>query len=253
MKTALYLRVSTDGQVGEDRYGLAAQREAVRAYAAKNGLDIVGEYVDEGISGAKLDRPALNDLLAAARKRRFERVLVAKLDRLARDLYLQLFIEKELLVADVEVVSVAEPFSNSDPMSRAMRQIVGVFAELERATIAQRLAGGRREKARDGGYAGGGVPLGYRPDTERRELVVDQEKADAVRRAFEIRSQFRGRSLSKIAEQLNAEGYTTATGRPFSKVQVHRVLSRRRFYEGGYRYGKVDPVEVAEGRHTAIL
>ena len=64
MKQAIgYCRVSTDGQIGEDKFGLEAQREQIKLYALSNGYEVVDWAVDEGISGATLDRPALNELL----------------------------------------------------------------------------------------------------------------------------------------------------------------------------------------------
>lgn len=246
---AAYLRVSTAGQLGEDRFGLEEQRDAVETFARAQDFEIVKWYADEGVSGAILDRPALQELLQDAEGDGFEAVLVAKMDRVARDLYVQLFVEKELLVRGTEIVSVTEPVAGSDPMSRAFRQMMGVFAELEKSVIALRMAGGRRQKAKQGGYAGGSPAIGYTATRGGKVLELDAEKAQTVRRVFEIEDSHPEWTLQEIAAALNEEGHTTAQGKTFHPMQVKRVLDRREFYAGQYKYAGIE----AEGKHAAIL
>src|SRR5437879_9903185 len=103
-----YLRVSTPGQV-EDGLGLQIQQDQIQAYLKRNPtLTLARTFRDEGLSGSTLDRPALKALLTEAKEKHFTKVIVPKLDRLARDLYVQLFLEKELLIHGIEVVSLAE-------------------------------------------------------------------------------------------------------------------------------------------------
>ena len=247
-KAAGYLRVSGEGQLGEDRYGLAAQREAIETYAKAEGYEVAEWYVDEAISGATLDRPELTRLLNDAGGK-FAFVIVAKMDRIARDLMAQLWIEKELLRGDVELISVAEPFRGQDPANVLFRQIIGAFAQFERARIAERMAGGRKQKARGGGYAGGGAPIGYTAEKGAKVLALDAEKAETVRRVFELADANPGASLEALAGMLNAEGHTTAQGAIWRKAQVKRVLDRRDFYAGTYTYAGIK----AEGQHEAII
>jgi site-specific DNA recombinase len=247
-KAAGYLRVSTEGQIGEDRFGLEAQREAVEAYAKAEGYEVAEWYVDEAVSGATLDRPELTRLLNDAGGK-FAFVLVAKMDRLARDLMAQLWIEKELLRGNVELISVAEPFRGQDPANVLFRQVIGAFAQFERARIAERMAGGRKQKARGGGYAGGGAPIGYTAEKGAKVLSLDAEKAETVRRLFELREECTGASLEALAGMMNAEGLTTAQGAIWRKAQVKRVLDRREFYAGAYSYAGIQ----AEGKHEAII
>lgn len=249
MKAAAYLRVSTEGQTGEDRFGLAAQKEAVEGYAQAQGVEIVGWYIDEAVSGATLDRPELTRLLADAEAEAFGTVVVAKMDRVARDLMAGLWIEKELLRCGVELVSVAEPFRGQDPANVLFRQIIGAFAQFERARIAERMAGGRKQKAHAGGYAGGGAPIGYTAERGSKILHLDGEKADTVRRVFDLVDENPGASLQALADMLNAEGHTTAQGATFKKMTVKRILGRRDFYAGAYTYAGIE----AEGKHEAII
>ncbi len=248
-RAVAYLRVSTEGQGGEDRYGLPAQRAAIESFANEKGIEIVEWYTDDGYSGGVLDRPALQALLESASKDSFEVVLVAKIDRIARDLFIQLWVEKELAKRGVDIISAGEPFHGSDPMTVAFRQMAGVFAQLEKHIIHSRMSAGRKQKARTGSYAGGGIPLGYKQLPAKKGLTIDEAKVETVRRIFELREANPKWLLDRVAEALNAEGHTTATGKPFSRVQVWRVLRNDPFYRGTYKYSGVE----AKGRHPAIL
>jgi site-specific DNA recombinase len=249
MKAAAYLRVSTEGQVGEDKFGLPAQKEAILEYAKNHGIEVVAFFEDNGISGATLDRPGLQQLIHESGTETFHSVLVAKMDRVARDLYTALFIEKELLLNGVEIISVSEPVGGSDPMNTAFRQMMGVFAELEKSMITMRMAGGRRQKALTGGYAGGRAAIGYHAERGAKVLNVDKSKVRTVRRVFELWDEHPDWALRQLAEKLNEEGHTTAQGKPFQPMQVKRILDREAFYRGTYVYAGIE----AEGKHEAII
>ncbi len=248
-KAVGYLRVSTDGQTGEDKFGLAAQKEAIEAFAAQNGYEIVEWYADEGVSGALIERPGLRALEDAAKEKGFSIVLVAKMDRIARDLFAQLYIEKNLLIHGVELVSVAEQFRGNDPANVLFRQIIGAFAEFEKSRIAERMSGGRKQKAKTGGYSGGGAAIGYKAVRGGKKLEIDNEKIGVVRRVFEIRQAYPEWTLRQIAAQLNKEGYKTAQNKEFHAVQVMRILDREDFYRGTYKYLDIK----AQGQHQAII
>lgn len=90
MRATGYLRVSTDAQAGEDRFGLESQTEAIRNFAKGEGYNLISWYTDAGVSGGTLERPELQGLLQDSQTGQFEVVLVAKMDRVARDLMAQL-------------------------------------------------------------------------------------------------------------------------------------------------------------------
>ena len=235
MRATGYLRVSTDAQAGEDRFGLESQTEAIRNFAKGQGYDLVSWYTDAGVSGGTLERPELQRLLEDSRTGQFQVVLVAKMDRVARDLMAQLWLEKELLRSDVEIVSVAEPFRGQDATNRLFRQIIGAFAEFEKARIADRMSGGRKVKASQGKYAGGGTPLGYKAQRGVGKYLLDPDKAVAVKRTFEMADE--GLNLQEIADRLNQEGLSTAHGDTFHRTQVRRILLHKDVYLGTYSYG----------------
>lgn len=123
-KVVGYMRVSTEGQVGEDKFGLAEQQDIIEDYCTRNNLNLLRIYEDEGIGGANLEkREGLQKLLQDAETDGFDEVIVAQLDRIARNLFLQLWIEKELLKNEVKIFSVSEPYGQDDPTVKMMRQM----------------------------------------------------------------------------------------------------------------------------------
>jgi DNA invertase Pin-like site-specific DNA recombinase len=245
-----YLRISTDGQ--EAGNGLDVQRQHIAAWAAANGVTVT-RYVQDVESGSKEDRAGLAELRAATASGRVARVLVYRLDRLARDVVLSESLYRELS-ARASVVSVSESFGEGFT-GNLMRQIIAAFAEYERAVIAGRLKGGRRESARaKGTFSGGPGVMGYRPTGTRQNRgygalqVVDSE-AEAVRLAFDLRGQ--GLTLQKVADELNAKGFRTVKGSTFGPVQVMRVLDREEFYRGAGVLAR--SYDAATGAHSPIL
>jgi DNA invertase Pin-like site-specific DNA recombinase len=251
MKAIGYCRVSTDSQNGADSFGLETQRDSVMKYCASNSLELVQIYEDPALSGSlpPMERPGLHALLEALKADEIEKVIVTRLDRLARDTMLSLWLMKEIKKLRAELVSIAEPGCWEDPTQKLLLTMVAAFAEFEKSLITSRLSSGRKTKARQGGYAGGKAPIGYRAERGGKALTLDEEKARTVKRVFELREAMPDAPLQKIADILNAEGFTTKEGKPFHPMQVKRILDRRTFYEGVYRYSKIE----AEGQHKAIL
>ena len=160
MKAAIYVRVSTADQHVE------SQLYDLRELAQKRGLEIVKEYRDCGISGRRARRPGLDALLADAQQKRFQVVLVAAFDRVARSVkhFLQLMDEFESL--DVVFISRRENIDTSGPMGRLFLTLIGSIAELESDLIRERvLAGLRRAKA-------DGVRIGRQPMNLNRPAIV---------------------------------------------------------------------------------
>lgn len=244
-----YTRVSTDEQAASG-YGLVAQEERIRAYAKAMSIDLAEVVADDGYSGAALDRPGLVALLERIQAGEVATVVIAKLDRLSRSLrnLLNLYAD-EFEKNGVALVSVAEQFDTSTSSGRLFFQMVGSFAEFERNVITERTSGGRKEKARKGGYSGGKAPVGYRAVRGQKTLSVDPDGARLVRRAFELRDMMPKATLQTLADHLNAEGYKSPQGAVLRPVQVKRILDRRAFYEGQYRYAGIE----AEGQHAALL
>ena len=236
-----YCRISTLSQA--DNYGLASQKAEISKYiSAHPNIRLIRTYCDQG-SGVDLNRKELQRLLADAASKTFTKVLVPRTDRLSRDLYGALFIEKTLLIHSVTVVSCSEPLSGADPITTALRQVITVFACLERELIKNRCAAGRKQKFLDGGFATGRPALGY--IVHDGALVVDQREADIVR---QIRRWRWGRSsYCEIARRLNEAGHRTKLGRFFSGNSIKYILGN-----GVYRQRVKYLGEEIEGAHDAI-
>jgi site-specific DNA recombinase len=247
IKAAAYIRVSTDEQA-ESGYSLQLQRERITAQITAKGWELYNTYEDGGQSGGKLERPALQEMLSDIDAGEIQAVVIYKLDRLSRKqrdtMYL---IEDRFLAKNVELLSISESLDTSSPTGRAMIGMLSVFAQLERDTITERLSGGRKQKAKGGGYAGGNCAIGYSTTRGTKALQADNDKSEAVRRVFVLNAE--GYKLQQIADILNAEGYTTKQDAQFSPTQVMRILKRRELYEGLYTYSGI----TADGQHAAII
>ena len=138
-RVALYSRVSTINNQDPEM-----QTAELREYAARRGWQVAEEYVDHGISGSKESRPALNRLMADAHRRRFDAVLVWKIDRFGRSLKHLVNALAELDSRGVAFVSLRDNLDLSTPSGRLMFQIIGAMAEFERALIQERVRAGLR-------------------------------------------------------------------------------------------------------------
>ena len=184
-KVAIYARVSTaNGQTPEN------QIRELRAVAARHGWHVTAEYVDHGISGAKGrdQRPEFDNLCLAIARKEFELVMAWSVDRLGRSLQDLVSFLSELHAKDVDLYLDRQGIDTTTPAGKAMFQMMGVFAEFERAIIRERIMAGL-SRAKEGGTKSG-RPIG-RPKT----VTAEMEKA--------IRSaRTEGNSLRKIAEQV---------------------------------------------------
>jgi DNA invertase Pin-like site-specific DNA recombinase len=163
-RAALYMRVSTLDQHPE------TQLYDLRGLAAQRGLEIVEEYTDK-ISGAKAKRPGLDRLLADARRGKFDVVLVAAFDRIARSVRHFLEVLDELTHLNIEFISFRENVDTGGPLGRAMIVIIGAIAELERNLIIERVRAGMR-RAKLEGQRIGRAPL----DVDRQALLRDRAR-----------------------------------------------------------------------------
>ena len=245
MKVVGYMRVSTDGQVGEDKFGLASQMSQIEAYCRREGHEILGWYKDEGKSGASEDRPELDKIIYGdgVMNPPCEAVVVAKSDRIARDINIYFYYKHELMRKGIKLLSVAEDFGAMGEFSGILEALVQCIAEMERKNINKRTSGGRMIKARRGGYAGGRAPYGYK--AAHHKLVVVEEEAEAVRKIFE------NPAISDwhLAKWLNKAGYPARSENGWSKSTVHTIRENEQFYRGKYDYQGVE----VEGQHEAIL
>jgi site-specific DNA recombinase len=206
MRVGIYARVSTEAQEAKGTIG--SQLEVLRARVAAGGDEPAAEFVDDGYSGARLDRPGLDALRDAAEAGRIAAVWCLSPDRLARSFAYQMLILDELSRLGVAVCFTDSPPIDSDPQARLLVQVQGVIAEYERAKFAERERRGKLYRARAGEVLSRKVPYGYRrvprgPESPAHLIVLEQEAA-VVRRIF---AEFTGgASVRRIALALAAEG-----------------------------------------------
>jgi DNA invertase Pin-like site-specific DNA recombinase len=161
-RAVIYCRVSTGDQ------HLETQLLDLRELAKQRGLEIVREYSDV-ISGAKAKRPGLEQLMSDARRHRFDVVLVAAFDRIARNVRHFLEVLDELNHLNIQFVSLRENIDTGGPLGRAMLTIIGAISELERSLIVERVKAGMR-RAKLEGRRIGRTPL----DIDRKQVVSDR-------------------------------------------------------------------------------
>ena len=243
-----YCRVSTDKQAGEDRFGLDAQKEQIMEYCAKHDMQISDWYIDKGESGAKESRPQLDLLIYGDIKNPpVEAVVVAKSDRLSRDINLYFYYKQLLHKKGMSLVSLAEDFGIAGPMAPILEAYVIFAAEMERANITSRTSAGRKIKSAQGGYSGGKPPYGYYVNNKR--LCIVESEAEVIREIFTLREA--GTTLEDICAIMKDKGVKTRTGGPMAQSTVLYMLNNQKLYEGYYRYKGME--DWVEGQHDAIL
>ena len=242
-----YIRVSTDGQCGEDKFGLDVQREQITEYCARNDMNILKWFMDEGESGAK-ERPGFDEIVYGdVSNPPYEAVIVAKSDRVARDINIYYYYKMLLIKKDVKLISIAEDFGQFGVFANMLEAFTLCVAEMERENITKRTSSGRKVKASKGGYSGGRPPYGYSPLNGK--LVIVPEEAEVVR--YIISAKDGGVTYQAICDKLNAEGKTNRSGSKFSISTVQVIVENKPLYQGMYRYGK--DAEWVEGEHEPIL
>jgi len=183
-RVALYARVSTTDQSTD------SQLLDLRRYVRERGWNIFKEYVDEGISGSKDSRPALNELMNDAKKRRFDVVLVWRFDRFARSTKHLILALEEFKNLGIDFVSYQENIDTSSPLGSAIFTIISAVAQLERDIIAERVKAGLRRAKENGKKLG------------RPRASVDTEKIHWLRS--------KGLSLRAIAKETGVSRTTVS-------------------------------------------
>ncbi|MFC2067997.1 recombinase family protein [Chloroflexota bacterium] len=202
VKVAVHARVSTQEQAAEGT-SLEYQQEQLEKYCESQGWEIFQPYVDAGYTGKDDNRPGLKHLLTDAKFGLFNKVVVHRMDRLARNLRLLLEIEDKLKGYGISFHSVKDILDTSTASGRHFLQMLGIISEWERETIIERTKAGRLQRYREGCWAGGRNPYGYSYDGETKKLVINKVEAAVVHRIFQLYST--GKSMAYIANTLNSE------------------------------------------------
>jgi site-specific DNA recombinase len=254
MRAAIYARVSTPRQARAQRVDEQVQR--LKAYVEHKGLGLEEGhiYLDEGYSGASLNRPGLDALRDAAAMAEFEVLLVAAPDRLARNYVHQVLLLEELQGRGCRIEFLERPMSQ-DPNDQLLLQIRGAVAEYERTLIAERMRRGRLAKLRSGQLLPWlRVPFGYRTDPERPRdpagLRVEEYEAAIVRQMFACYLE-QGATLGTIARRLTEGGVLTPTGKvSWSRSTIRGILKNPAYV--GNAYGHCTYLAPARRRRSPL-
>src|ERR1700752_4305009 len=257
-RCAMYTRKSTKHNLDLEFNSPDAQREACEAYIksqAHEGWRLNPDrYDDGGLSGASLDRPALQQLLADVRAGKITIVVVYKVDRLTRSLadfakLVELFDEH-----NVSFVSITQSFNTTTSMGRLILNILLSFAQFEREVIGERIRDKIAVSKKKGMWMGGVPPLGYR--VQDRKLVIIDSEAEIVRSIFRRYAELG--SVRLLKEELEAQGrksksWTSAAGRviggkPFSRGALYLMLRNRTYRGESVHKGQSHP-----GEHPPII
>jgi site-specific DNA recombinase len=242
MRVAVYVRVSTPGQVKLQT--IEQQLETIRGYTQEKGWELSDENVfrDDGYSGATLKRPALDALRDKARLRELEIVVVLSPDRLARNYVHQMVLIEELEKGGCRVEFVERPMS-SEPNDQLLLQIRGAVAEYERTLLTERMRRGKLAKLKAGLLLPWThAPYGYRSDPDRPRdpagVRLDEEKAAVVAEIFAMYLE-EGASLCGVSKKLRARGIRSPRGREVWTVSSLRWILTNPVYTGMVYAGRM--------------
>lgn len=243
-KAVGYCRFSSNNQREES---IDAQKRAIKFYAQQEGYDIIYFYEDRAISGKTANhRPAFMQMMEDSAKKKFQFVLVHKLDRFSRDAGDSLNYEKKLKMCGVQLVSVMERLDSS-PTGNMMKMIIAAINTFYSANLAIEVTKGLKENAYNCRATGGTPPLGY--DIVDKKYVINEHESGAIRLIFEMYDS--GYGYGTIMDKLNQLNYKTKIGNPFGKNSLYEILHNER-YKGVFIYNKHSPRRPDGSRNRAI-
>lgn len=220
MKAFGYVRVSSKGQVEGD--GFTRQEETINSYAGKAGYTVERFFREEGISGTtgELDRPAFQEMMEEILRNGVRTIIVERLDRLAREYRVQeslliYLASKEVTLINASTEENVTQSIQDDPMKKALIQMQGIFAELEKNLLVKKLRKARERKRESEGKC-----EGRKSYAEAAPEVIQEIKR--LRR--KPKGSDKRRTYKEIAEELNAKGFKTRTGKAFTGQIVQNIL-----------------------------
>ncbi len=228
MTGVIYARYSSDNQREESIEG---QLRECKVFAEKNGIDIVGTYIDRALSAKTDNRPDFQKMIKDSAKKQFDCVIVWKLDRFARNRYDSAHYKSILKKNDVRVLSATEAISQGAE-GIILESVLEGMAEYYSAELAEKVIRGQTENALSCRFNGGTVPIGFKINEERK-FEIDTETAPYVLDAFKKYEE--GITMQEIADDLNAKGVRNNRGTKLNINAISTMLSNRR-YMGEYYY-----------------
>jgi site-specific DNA recombinase len=245
LRCAIYIRVSTEDQAKEG-YSLEAQEERLSFFSKSQDWNIYKIYEDKGYSAKDLNRPALKDLLFDIKLKRFDVILVYKIDRLSRKLKDLIEIVLKLNGYGIGIKSATEPIDTTTPAGRLIFHQLGSFAQYERELISERTKFGMMKRLKQGLW-NGQPPYGYKVTDGK--LEINPEEDQIVKKVFDLYVE-KNMGVINIANELWKLGYQPRNSKKkrWKANTIHNIL-RNPIYIGKVRWGG----EEAEGIHQPIV
>jgi site-specific DNA recombinase len=241
-KAAIYARVSSQKQKDEET--IDSQVDALYLYACENGYTINDKlvFLDNGVSGSILQRPALDELRDMIRFEPIETLLVYAPDRLSRNYTYQLILMEEFKKNGVKVCFLKNPPSDNTPEAKMFQHFQGIFAEYERALILDRSRRGRIYKAKQGDPAIiPSVPYGYRKIKQEKQTMVEivKEEAEVVKKIFQLYLH-ESQSLMEVARTVSSTGIKPRKGgKQWDRTTIRDILKNPTYIGTSY-FGKTE-------------
>ena len=238
-----YYRVSTQTQAEQN--GISMQLDVVSKYCKEHNIEIADSFSDEGVSGTIADREGLTSLLATMDKG--DKVIVQNTSRLWRNETVSYLVKHALMKLEADVISVEQPTFTvyyKDPNDFLINGIMELLDQWDRMSISTKLAKGRKARANKGNKPCGLVPFGYK--WQGNEVLIDKSTAYIVKDIYEHYLSLK--SLSRLCEYCNEQGYKTTFGNDFSKQTLGNML-KNDFYVGTVTYQN----KKVEGNHPALI
>lgn len=214
-----YCRISTLMQV--DNTSLKDQEDKIKMYAKLHNIEIDKIFIDKAVSGKSTDRPEYDNMMDYIKTNDVDMIMVYKNDRIHRSLYNLLAMIYDIQEYNVALVSITEHFDTSTPQGMLFLQMLGSFAEFERAVINERTRNGRIARLNENKWVGGKPAFGYKVN-KHGQFEIYEEEAKIVKDIFKLRS--KGISLAKIGAKYG-----------FSKQKVNYILKNKN-YIGVFEY-----------------
>lgn len=246
LTAALYARVSTERQ--EDEQTIEVQIAEIKERIAADGHTLPKEniFLDDGWSGAILQRPGLDTMRSAALERKFDVLYVYDRGRLARKYHYQEIVIEELQDRDIQFISLKDRAVESED-DRVIQGIQGLFSEWERTKITERFRIGKLQRAKAGRLINGQVPYGYirfRKDKDTPATVsINEEEATVIRKIFQWVGDER-LSMREVRRRLHDEGIPPQKGKNeyWTKGPIHRLLQNETYIDGVVYYNKSEAI-----------
>jgi site-specific DNA recombinase len=242
-----YVRVSTHSQMRKE--GTRIQREKIKEYVKNNNWNLIASYEDNGISGAKvdeenltIDREGLQNMLTDIPSLDVKYVVVLNTSRLWRSDLVKVLIQRELKKYNVDVKAIDQPtysiFSTDDPSQFLINGMMELLDQYQRLEIALKLKRGKMNKARQGRFAGGRTPLGYKKvEVENKsDIGINEDEAKIITTILRLRKQ--RLSMQSIATHLNSNQVPTKNGGRWHASTIDYIL-KNKIYSGTYEFNAI--------------